>query len=69
MYCVRFRPDEHGVKSIFHYFILQGRVLGHEFIVDHCIDVCSSFASIAEMICLSRDFDVGQEWKKIGTIE
>lgn len=39
------------------------------FIVDHCIDVCSSFASIAEMICLSRDFDIGQEWKRIGTIE
>lgn len=43
--------------------------LSQIFIVDHCIDVCSSFASIAEMICLSRDFDVGQEWKKIGTIE
>lgn len=39
------------------------------FIVDHCIDVCSSFASIAEMVCLSRDFDIGQEWKRIGTIE
>ena len=39
------------------------------FIVDHCIDVCSSFASIAEMICLSRDFDIGQEWKRIGAIE
>lgn len=43
--------------------------LSQIFIVDHCIDVCSSFASIAEMICLSRDFDIGQEWKKIGTIE
>ena len=43
--------------------------LSQIFIVDHCIDVCSSFASIAEMICLSRDFEVGQEWKKIGTIE
>lgn len=39
------------------------------FIVDHCIDVCSSFASIAEMVCLSRDFDIGQEWKRIGIIE
>lgn len=43
--------------------------LSQVFIVDHCIDVCSSFASIAEMVCLSRDFDIGQEWKRIGTIE
>ena len=38
-------------------------------LVDHCIDVCSSFTSIAQMVCLSPDMDVDSEWVRIGVIE
>ena len=38
-------------------------------IVDHCIDVCSSFTSIAEMVCLSPGMELDAEWKCIGMTE